>query len=512
MLLVAIRNVFKIRPSIRLGRYLATNPQQRSTSSTMGGAGAHTVDTTKRLAALRELLSQKKVDAFVVPSEDQHSSEYLAYCDERRAFISGFNGSAGCAIVTTKDAYLFTDGRYFLQAAQQLDKNWTLMKQGIPDVPTWQEFLFKNLDAPARIGIDSSLIAAADAEILNKALEPLGSELVPFSSNPVDEVWASERPSRPKTTVFHLDVKYSGETHTDKIKRVREEIEKKKAKALVVTMLDEVAWLFNLRGSDIDFNPVFFAYAVVTLDSVSLFMASEQLDAEAKAQLGDDVAIQPYDAFFPYLQELSSKLQLDKQSPALLGDRASLAVADAVGKDKYIIVRSPIADLKAIKNATELEGFRQSHIRDGSALARYFAWLEEQLNNGVELSESQAADQLEKYRKELPMFKGLSFTTISSTGPNGAIIHYSPDPNDCATIKIDQIYLCDSGAQFLDGTTDVTRTWHFGNPTAEEKRAFTRVLQGHIAIDTAVFPNGTTGYVIDSFARRPLWQDGLDYR
>jgi Xaa-Pro aminopeptidase len=193
----------------------------------------------------------------------------------------------------------------------------------------------------------------------------------------------------------------------------------------------------------------------------------------------------------------------------LIGDKASLAVAEALGKDTYSIVRSPVTDLKAIKNATELEGFRQCHIRDGAALARYFAWLEEQLNNGAQINESQGSDQLEKFRSELDLFKGLSFTTISSTGPNGAIIHYSPDPNDCEIIKKEQIYLCDSGGQFMDGTTDVTRTWHFGTPNDEEKRAFTRVLQGHIAIDTAVFPNGTTGYVIDAFARRALWQDGL---
>jgi Xaa-Pro aminopeptidase len=165
-----------------------------------------------------------------------------------------------------------------------------------------------------------------------------------------------------------------------------------------------------------------------------------------------------------------------------------------------------------VKNVTELEGFRQSHIRDGAALARYFSWLEEQLKNGVVLNESQGSDQLEKFRSELDLFQGLSFTTISSTGPNGAIIHYKPDPNDCDIIKKDQIYLCDSGGQFLDGTTDVTRTWHFGTPTDEEKRAFTRVLQGHIAIDTSIFPTGTTGFIIDAFARRALWQDGLDFR
>ncbi|TFK61424.1 putative Xaa-Pro aminopeptidase P, partial [Pluteus cervinus] len=475
---------------------------------TMGG-GSHTVNTAERLQALREQLSKNTVNAFVVPSEDQHSSEYLASCDERRAFISGFNGSAGCAIVTETDAFLFTDGRYFLQAEQQLDKNWTLMKQGLPDVPTWQEFLSKRLEK-AKIGIDATLISASDAETLTKSLAPKESELVSLPHNIVDQVW-KDRPARPANSVFHLDVKYAGQSHQEKIEKVREELKKEKRKAFVVTMLDEVAWLFNLRGSDIDFNPVFFAYAVVTLDKVTLFINRAQLHDEAVNTLGDTVDIQPYDAFFDYLRTLPDTLELSSDSKALIGKKASLAVADALGKDRYIIDRSIVADLKTIKNGVELEGFRQSHIRDGAALARYFAWLEEQLNDGVVLDECQGADQLEKYRSELDLFKGLSFPTISSSGPNGAIIHYQPTRGDCAVIKKDQIYLCDSGAQFLDGTTDVTRTWHFGTPTDEEKRAFTRVLQGHIAIDAAIFPTGTTVLTrsSDSWARRPLWQDGL---
>jgi len=278
----------------------------------------------------------------------------------------------------------------------------------------------------------------------------------------------------------------------------------------VVTMLDEVVWLFNLRGADIEFNPVFFGYAVVAADSVILFLDPAQVSQEVLSHLGQDVQLRPYDAFIPYLKDLGAGLQDGHK--VLIGDKASVAAAEALGYPYISITRSPIADLKSIKNATEVGGFRASHIRDGSALVRYFAWLEEQLNQGVELSESQGADQLEKFRSELPLFRGLSFTTISSTGPNGAIIHYIPDPHDCAIIRKDQIYLCDSGGQYLDGTTDVTRTLHFGTPTAEQRRAFTRVLQGHIAIDTAVFPTGTSGYNIDTWARRYLWRDGLDYR
>ncbi|KAI0273242.1 Creatinase/aminopeptidase [Russula aff. rugulosa BPL654] len=499
MLLSALR-VFQLRLPTR---FLNTRHGPYRSFSTMGAIGTQTVDTTDRLAALRKLMAEHNVGAYIVPSEDQHYSEYPAECDYRRAFISGFNGSAGTAIVTKDRAYLFTDGRYFLQAEKQLDKNWTLMKQGLPDVPTWQEFTTKNVTPPTRAGIDPKLISASDAKTFTTID-------ISYGENLVDLVWGSARPDRPKNAVFSLDIKYAGTSHTDKLGIVRQELEKQKARALVVTMLDEVAWLFNLRGSDIDFNPVFFAYAVVCADHTQLFVDPAQLSQDVRAQLGQEVQLHPYDEFIPYLKQLGAGLQEGQK--VLIGDKASVAVAEALGYPYITIVRSPIADLKSIKNANEIEGFRACHIRDGSALVRYFAWLEEQLNNGVELSESQGADQLEKFRRELPLFKGLSFTTISSTGPNGAIIHYSPDPNDCAIIRKDQIYLCDSGGQYLDGTTDVTRTLHFGTPTPDQRRTFTRVLQGHIAIDTAVFPNGTTGYIIDTWARRYLWRDGLDYR
>ncbi|TFY71297.1 hypothetical protein EVG20_g1690 [Dentipellis fragilis] len=471
------------------------------------GSGAQTVNTSDRLSALRRFMAEKPVDAYVVPSEDQRD-EYPAECDERRAFISGFNGSAGTAIVTKENAYLFTDGRYFLQAEQQLDKNWTLMKQGLPDVPTWQDFINKKLPNSDRVGIDPELISATDAKSFTDVK-------FTFSENLVDKVWVESRPPRPKETVFPLEVKFSGESHVDKLAKLRNELQKKDAGAMVVTMLDEVAWLFNLRGSDIAFNPVFFGYAVVTAEKAVLFIDPAQVNEAVRSHLGLHVELKSYTDFWSYLKGLAASLRPSSAgSPpqVLLGDKASVAVAEAVGQSHITIARSPVADLKALKNETEVAGFRASHIRDGAALARYFAWLEEQLNAGKTLTESEAADQLEKYRSEQDLFKGLSFPTISATGPNGAIIHYQPDPNDCAVVKKEQIYLCDSGAQFMDGTTDVTRTWHFGTPTDEEKRAFTRVLQGHIAIDTAVFPNGTSGYIIDTWARRALWKDGLDYR
>jgi Xaa-Pro aminopeptidase len=250
----------------------------------------------------------------------------------------------------------------------------------------------------------------------------------------------------------------------------------------------------------------------VKQDSAVLFINKTQLGDDVMAHLDQDVEIRPYEAFLPYLKDLVGTGLVKKDQPVVLGDKTNLAVVHALGEENVVIMPSPVAAMKAIKNSTEIEGFRQCHIRDGVALARYFAWLEEQLNNGVVLNESQGADQLERFRSELDLFRGLSFTTISSAGSNAAIIHYSPDPQNCAHIEKDKIYLCDSGGQYFDGTTDVTRTWHFGTPSAEEKRAFTRVLQGHIAIDTAIVPTGTTGYTIDSWARRALWKDGLDYR
>ncbi|KAK1222258.1 hypothetical protein PQX77_014891 [Marasmius sp. AFHP31] len=505
---------------------------------------AQPVPTGERLKKLRDLMQKEgnNVNAYLVPSEDQHGSEYIAECDERRAFISGFDGSAGFAIVTLNEAFMFTDGRYFLQAGQQLDQNWTLMKQGLPDVPTWQEFLTNNLQENSRIGLDPTLITYDDSTSLSKTLKPRDSTLVSVS-NLVDDVWGNERPQRPKNPVVHLDEKFSGESHTSKLDRLKKIITDPASskdstpgskplagssairKLVVLTALDEIAWLFNLRGSDIAYNPVFFAYAVVHLDDTKpraiLFAQTEGIEAGQglKDKLGEEVEIRPYDEIWTYLKSLGEKLRKgvddqtdDNKKVVLLSDKTSLAVAESIGTDIIITAPSPVAVLKAIKNPVERDGFRQSHIRDGAALARYFAWLEESLAAGEVLTEWQGSEKLEGFRSELDLFKGLSFPTISSTGPNGAIIHYSPSHTDSAVIKQEQVYLCDSGAQFMDGTTDVTRTWHFGTPTDEEKRAATRVLQGHIAIDTAVFPTGTTGFVIDSWARRALWKDGLDYR
>ncbi|PVG02009.1 putative aminopeptidase P, cytoplasmic [Serendipita vermifera] len=491
--------------TLRLALPSVTSCLRRTFTIMGGGDLTGPTNTTERIKALRALMQKDPaVDAYVIPSEDQHFSEYLAKCDERRAFITGFTGSAGTAIVLKDSALLFTDGRYFLQARQQMDDNWTLMKQGLPHVPTWQEYLSKDLPAKSRIGFDPTLISIDDTKTLEKDLKEKESVLVP-TENLVDQVWGSDRPPRPSNEVFPLEENFNGKSTHDKIARLREQIAKKKATSTVVSQLDEVAWLFNLRGSDIPYNPVFFAYATVTPSEVVLFIEKSRLnEAAIKALEKDQVVIKPYESIMDHLKANPLCSESEK---VLIGGKTSLAIVNIIGRDKVIIDRAPVTDSKSLKNEVEIEGFRQSHIRDGAALARYFAWLEQQLQSGAKISESEGADKLEHYRKQLDLFMGLSFPTISSTGPNGAIIHYQPDPNDCATIDKDQLYLCDSGAQFKDGTTDVTRTWHFGEPKAEEIRAFTRVLQGHICIDTTIVPSGTSGG--DAFARRALWQDGL---
>ncbi|KAJ1971105.1 hypothetical protein H4R33_007206, partial [Dimargaris cristalligena] len=293
----------------------------------------------------------------------------------------------------------------------------------------------------------------------------------------------------------------------DKIAELRRFLTERDAYGFLVSALDEVAWLFNLRGADISFNPVFFAYALVTQNEIVLYLDQSKLGSSVRSHLGDQVTLKPYQAVFTDLREAVATMDAQQQK-LVSGLGVSWSLVETVGEDRIETVLSPIMSSKAIKNSTELEGMRQSHIRDAAALVSYFAWLEDQLlfqGQDGKISESAGADQLEKFRREQPHCVGPSFDTISSTGANGAIIHYKPEHGVDSNINLRELYLCDSGGQYYDGTTDVTRTLHFGTPTSWQRECFTRVLQGHIALDTAVFPRGTTGYLLDPLARRPLW-------
>lgn len=433
-------------------------------------------------------------------------------------WISGFSGSAGTAVITHDKASLATDGRYFNQASKQLDDNWTLLKQGLQDVPTWQEWTIDQAERGKTVGVDPAVITAPQARKLSEKIKKKGGrDLKAVTENLVDLVWSKDKPARPNEPAKVLSTDFAGKPFQEKIDELRKEIDKKKAAGIVVSMLDEIAWLFNLRGNDIPYNPVFFSYAVVTPTTSTLYIDEAKLNDAARQHL-TGVDIRPYDAVFEDITALAAATQTSEDSASrkqfLISTRASWALSKALGGDENVQeIRSPVGDAKAIKNEIELEGMRKCHIRDGAALSEYFAWLEDQLiEQNAQIDEVQAADKLEQIRSKHKNFVGLSFDTISSTGANAAVIHYKPERGNCSVIDPKAIYLCDSGAQYLDGTTDTTRTLHFGEPTPMEKKAYTLVLKGHIALDLIIFPKGTSGFALDTTARQFLWQQGLDYR
>ncbi|KAK0384781.1 hypothetical protein NLU13_7259 [Sarocladium strictum] len=501
----------------------ARNPNNLAWSST--DATMAKVDTTGRLAELRKLMAEKDVQVYIIPSEDSHSSEYIAACDARRAYISGFTGSAGCAVVTQDKAALATDGRYFSQAAAELDDNWTLLKQGLQDVPTWQDWSADESAGGKTVAVDPTLLPiAAVSKLAEKIEKKGGKQLLPLDVNLVDAVWAKDRPAQPSQPVTVLSDEFAGKSVSAKIADLRHELDKKSSPGFVVSMLDEVAWLLNLRGSDIPHNPVFFSYAIVTAEVATLYVDESKLDDACRSHLkANNVEIKAYADIFGDCEKLCTDVKqkaeadggsLSTTGSFLISNKASWALKLALGGDDAVEdIRSPIGDAKAIKNETEIAGMRACHVRDGAALIEYFAWLEEQLiAKKAHLDEVDGADKLQEIREKQKHFVGLSFRTISSTGANAAVIHYSPKKESCAVIDPEAIYLCDSGGQYIDGTTDTTRTLHFGEPTDMEREAYTLVLKGHIALDRAIFPKGTTGFALDSMARQHLWMYGLDYR
>lgn len=392
-------------------------------------------------------------------------------------------------------------------------------RSGLPSSPREQRSLgsIPLLLLPVRLLIlgsptNTADSLAADARKLSEKIKKKGGkDLIAVKENLVDSVWDSARPARPNEKADVLTLDFAGKKFQDKIDDLRKDLDKKKSAGFVVSMLDEIAWLYNLRGSDIPYNPVFFSYAVVTPTTSTLYIDDSKLTAAAKTHLSG-VEVRPYDAVFTDMEALSSSST--GESKYLVSNKASWALYQALGgEDKVDLVRSLIGDAKAVKNETEMKGMRECHIRDGAALSEYFAWLEDQLiNEKAKIDEVEGADKLESIRSKHKHFVGLSFDTISSTGANAAVIHYKPEPGACSVIDPKAVYLCDSGAQYLDGTTDTTRTMHFGEPTDMERKAYTLVLKGHIALDNVKFPKGTTGYAIDVLARQFLWAEGLDYR
>eukprot|EP01134_Creolimax_fragrantissima_P001095 CFRG1095T1 len=462
-----------------------------------------TVSTTSRLTALRSLMRKHALAALIVPSEDSHQSEYVAAAFERRTFISGFTGSAGTAIVCASTACLWTDGRYYLQAEDEMDSNWTLMRAGNPGTPTKEEWLCDTLPVGSTVGVDATLIPYKQYKTLAKALQARGNKVLPVDINLVDEVWKDMgRPALPSAEVFSLNLEITGESVEQKVSTVRTALAKKKCHGLLLSSLDEVAWFLNMRGSDVEFNPVFYAYVLITESSVKCYIDSNRMSAKAKKSVEGVVELEAYSRIVDDLK------RFPKEKKLWVGDKCSYGLASLVPKSQLLVDVTPVCCAKGIKNEAEMEGATNAHIRDGAALCSYLAWLDQ----GGRGNECEVATVLENFRKEQDLFMGLSFPTISSVGPNGAIIHYRPEPDTAAKVTADCLYLCDSGGQYLDGTTDVTRTVHLGTPTAREIDAYTRVLRGHIALAMCVFPHGTAGIQLDAIARTPLWEAGLDYR
>ncbi|KAJ7394678.1 Xaa-Pro aminopeptidase 1 [Desmophyllum pertusum] len=481
------------------------------------------VDTTKRLSALRSVMSNMSlykgggIQAYIVPSTDAHQSEDVAPQHQRREYISGFSGSHGSAIITRTKAALWTDGRYFLQADMELDCNWILQREGIKGTPTQSQWLVQNLPKGSKVGVDPFLISICEWDRMLKELKQKNIELIPVQQNLVDLIWP-DRPNPAPRKLIVLDTFYSGKSWQDKILALRETLKARSATAVVLEKLDEIAWLLNLRGFDTKYTPVFFSYAAVTDNSVTLFVDLSKVTPRVKAHLKGDqcpneklicVLLKPYDA----ITEVVKRLAHYKHAQILVSTTSSHGIRMNIPKDKLLIDESPIALPKAIKNPTEVRGMKNANLKDCVALCEFFAWIEHEVSmKSTELTELTAETKLLYFRKLQDKFISPSFATISGFGSNSAIIHYKSNQYTNAKINNSGIYLLDSGGQYLDGTTDTTRTVHFGVPTKHQKDCYTRVLKGHIDIANAVFPNDTYGRTLDVFAREPLWKVGLDYR
>lgn len=457
-----------------------------------------------RLKALREQLKTDRLDGFVVPLTDEHMSEYIGSYAQRLAWLTGFEGSAGSAVVLPEEAAIFVDGRYTLQVRSQVDgKHWSY--QSVPETSV-TDWLKEHAREGARIGYDPWLHTRDWAKKAREALASRGAELVAVEQNPIDKIWR-DRPEASKARLIVQPDEYAGKGSAEKRTEIAEWLEKKDADAAVLSALDSIAWAFNVRGQDVTHTPVALAYAIVHCDGTAdLFVASEKVGPEVRQHLGNGVRLHERDVFESALGELGGK------TVAVDPERAVSAIFDALDEAdaKILSLRDPTILPKATKNPVEIAGQRKAQERDGVAVARFLHWLDEEAPKG-QVDEIKASDKLEALRREWPELRDLSFDSISGAGPNGAIVHYRSSEKTNRKLEKGTLYLIDSGGQYVDGTTDITRTVPVGEPTDEMRDRFTRVLKGHIAVATAIVPKGTRGTQIDSFARRPLWEAGLDY-
>ena len=458
----------------------------------------------KRITALRGFMEQKRLHAFIIPSTDSHLSEYPALHWASREWISGFTGSAGTVVVTRDKAGLWTDSRYFLQAANELDENViSLFKDGLPTTPSIEEWLTTELGKGENVGIDGSVYAAKDAINLTHKLNMKGLHLI-SDYDPFGSIW-HDRPAIPTNPIFVLPEEYTGEATHKKISRICDAVEKAGAESLLVASLDTIAWIFNIRGNDVKCNPVAVSYAYISKKETVLFIDPKKLTAEATEYLkSEGVTIAEYGKVLDYVSKAKTSVCLD-------GNKVTFKLYNTIPQSLRIIdIPSPADLMKSIKNKTEIEGFRKAMEKDGVALVRFFMWLEKAVPKG-EVEEITIPAKLVEYRGQQQNFVGESFDTISGYGPNGAIVHYHVSEESSLPVKAEGLLLVDSGAQYFDGTTDITRTVSVGTLTDQMKKDYTMVLKGHIDIATAIYPQGTRGSQLDILARKALWDNGLNY-
>jgi len=459
-----------------------------------------------RLAQLRAELKRRGVDGFILPRADRHQNEYVPPAEERLAWLTGFTGSAGTAIVLADRAVLFVDGRYTLQAAAQIDTSLFTVAHLIETPP--ERWIEANLPAGARLGYDPWLHTVDGAERLGKACAAAGASLVALDDNPIDAIWTN-RPEPPSGAVVLHDVTHAGEAAEDKLARIRKEITDGRYDALVVSDPHALAWTFNIRGADVAHTPLPLGFALIPREGrPTVFIDGRKLGNATRHRLEELAETREPVDFEPTLAALAAGGRTIRLDQATAADRLAGIIAAAGGAVSR--GADPIALMKAVKNATEIEGIRAAHRRDGAAMARFLAWFDREAPGGG-LTEIDAVAALETVRRDTGLLKDVSFPTIAGAGPNGAIVHYRVTRASNRRIAPGELFLIDSGAQYEDGTTDITRTISVGTPTAEMRDRFTRVLKGHIAIARAVFPDGTSGAQLDTLARQYLWQAGLDF-
>lgn len=461
----------------------------------------------ERLEKLRDLMRQNQIDAYIIPTQDFHESEYVGEYFMSRKYISGFTGSAGTLIVTRDEAGLWTDGRYFIQAAKQLEGSTiTLYKIGEEDVPSTFEFLKTKLKDKATIGFDGRVISTDYGLKLKDKLKEKDVSIV-YDKDLVDLIW-EDRPALPNEPAFLLDIEYSGKTCADKLEALRKIMKEKGATSHILTTLDDIAWLFNLRGRDIPYNPVVLAYSIITLEQAFLFVDQEKLSKEIIEQFdSDNVILKDYNEIYNFIKKLSSSevvlLDKTKVNYSIYNNLNSVI--------KIINEYNPTLLMKSIKNSTEIDNIKNAHIKDGLAFTRFMYWLKNNIGK-EEITEISAANYLEECRKQQEGFIELSFDTISAYKENAAMMHYFATDKTNKTLEAEGLYLVDSGGQYYEGTTDITRTIALGPVEEEQKKHFTAVLRSMLNLSNAKFLHGCIGLNLDILARGPIWDMDLDYR